>query len=277
LEKGNVNTKNRINKLRKGVEIMVGQIMSEETKFSRRSVLAGAGKLLAGTAGLAMVSTAGQGLLSKINAKEAPKWPWGYKKIDPARAAQIAYDKYYEGACCYGVVCGILIPLQDEIGEPYASLPLDAFRFGHSGVVGWGTTCGTLIGAGIATGFIAGETGEEILNKVIGWYCVTSLPNYNPVSPKSNIKNTSKSDSPLCHISAGRWMKKEGVAFDSAPRKERCARLAANVATKAVSFLNEWAEGKMGVVPESQIKLCSIPAQNNCTDCHGRNVPSIKN
>jgi hypothetical protein len=70
-------------------------------------------------------------------------------------------------------------------------------------------------------------------------------------------------------------MKKEGVPFGSVPRKERCARLAANVAAKAVTFLNEWAEEKMGVVPESQVKLYSIPAQNNCTNCHGSNVPNV--
>jgi hypothetical protein len=115
-------------------------------------------------------------MLSKTAAKEIRKWPWGYKKIDPSKAAKIAYEKYYEGACCYGVVNGILVPLQEEIGEPYTSLPLEAFRFGHSGVVGWGTTCGTLIGVGIATGFIAGKTGEEILNKVINWYVETPLP-----------------------------------------------------------------------------------------------------
>jgi hypothetical protein len=254
---------------------MEGKIVKQEKTFSRRVLFAGATKIAAGAAGIAILSTGAQGLFSETSAVEKQKWPWGYKKIDPTEAAKIAYEKYYEGACRYGVVSGVLIPLQDEIGEPYISLPLDAFRFGHSGVVGWGTTCGTLIGVGIATGFIAGKTGEEILNKVINWYCVTSLPNYNPVSPKSNIKHTSKSDSPLCHISAGKWMEKEGVPFGSAPRAERCARLAANVAAKAVTFLNEWAEGKMGVVQESQIKLYGIPAQNNCTDCHGRNVPNI--
>jgi hypothetical protein len=254
---------------------MLEEIISEETKCSRRGVLLGAGRLLTGTAGLAMVSTIGQGLLSKTNAKEAPKWPWRYKKIDPARAAKLAYEGYYVGACCYGVVSGILIPLRDEIGEPYTSLPLEAFHFGHSGVVGWGTTCGTIIGAGIATGFIAGKPGEDILNKVISWYCVTSLPNYSPVNPRANIKTTSKSDSPLCHISAGRWMKREGVPFGSTPRKERCARLAADVAAKTATFLNEWADGKLGAVQESHVKLYSMPAQNNCTDCHGRKVPNV--
>lgn len=260
---------------KKGVKIMEEKLNKEEKKMSRRGLLWGASKLAVGAAGMTIVSIGGQGMLSKTAAKEIRKWPWGYKKIDPIKAAKIAYEKYYEGACCYGVVNGILVPLQEEIGEPYTSLPLEAFRFGHSGVVGWGTTCGTLIGVGIATGFIAGKTGEEILNKVINWYVETPLPTFIPISPKANIKNTSRSDSPLCHISAGRWLKKEGVPFGSAARAERCARLVANVAAKTVTFLNEWADGKFGMVQESQIKLYSIPAQNNCTDCHGARIPNL--
>ncbi len=255
---------------------MARELKSKEATLSRRSLLTGTGKFVAGAAGVAMISTGGQGLLSTLAAKETKSWPWGYKKIDPAKAAQIAYDKYYEGACCYGVVNGIILPLQKEIGEPYTSLPLNAFRFGHSGVVGWGTTCGTLIGAGIATGFIAGKPGEEILNELINWYVKTSLPTFTPAAPRANIKNTSRSDSPLCHISAGKWAKKEGVPFVSAARAERCARLAANVSARTVILLNEWADGKLGRVQESQLKMYGMPAQNNCTDCHGTNVPDVK-
>jgi hypothetical protein len=255
----------------KGVIRMSQKVTMTGETLTRRSLLVGTSKLAVGTA---ILSAAAGGLFSRTSAKEMQKWPWGYKKIDPSKAARIGYEKYYEGACCYGVVSAIIIPLRETIGEPYASLPLEAFHFGHSGVVGWGTICGTLLGSGIATGFIAGKEGEEILNQLIGWYTETPLPTFMPAQPKTSIRSTSRSDSPLCHISAGKWMKKENVSFGSAPRKERCARLAADVAAKAVILLNEWADRKLGV-QESHVKMYGIPAQNNCMGCHGTSIPKL--
>jgi hypothetical protein len=263
------------NSANRRVRKMEEKIIEQEKKLSRRALFAGATKIAAGAAGIAILSTGAQGLFSETRAVEKQKWPWPYKKIDPAKASVIGYEKYYEGACCYGVVNAIMIPLREAIGEPYTSLPLDAFHFGHSGVVGWGTICGTLLGCGLVTGFIAGKPGELILNEVINWYVETPLPLYEPSNPKANIKNKSKGESPLCHISAGRWMDREGVAFGSSQRKERCARLVADVAAKTAIFLNDWSEKKFSSIHDTQMRIYRMPAQNNCTDCHGSNVPNV--
>jgi len=158
----------------------------------------------------------------------------------------------------------------------YQHLPAEAFIWGHGGAVGWGTLCGTLNGAGIVTSFAAGKEGEEILNDVIAWYSETELPIYKPVSPKTTFKSTNVSESPLCHISVGKWMKKEGVALKSPERKDRCARVAADVAFHTVTLLNKWADGKFEMENGSQSAEYGITAQNNCMECHGDDVPEPK-
>lgn len=231
--------------------------------LSRRQLLSGAGKMAVG----AVVVTAG-GLSLLPGAKASAQYPWPYKKVDPQKAADIAYENWYKKFCCYATASGILIPLQKSVGEPYASLPIEAFKFGHGGTVGWGTLCGTLLGSGIATSFAAGEEGEKIVNDVIAWYSATELPIYKPAKPRSEIKNVNKSDSPLCHVSVGKWMEKEGVKFFSPQRSDRCARLSADVAMKTAQLLNAWADGKYKPSHGSQAKTHDMPAQNNCDDCH---------
>ncbi|WP_456475584.1 C-GCAxxG-C-C family protein [Candidatus Pyrohabitans sp.] len=248
-------------------------IEMEKNRLSRRAFLAGTTGFAIGVA----VGSGGLGLLSGCTSKpeEKHKWPWPYKKIDPNKAAKIAYENWYKDFCSYAVASAILIPLQETVGEPYASFPVESTRWGHGGVLGWGTICGTLLGAGFATGLIAGREGEKILNDVMAWYTQTNLPIYTPASPKANIKNKSTSNSPLCHISVGRWMEKEDVKFFSPERKERCARLSADVAVKTVELLNDWADGKYKPVHGSQAKTHQMPSQNNCVDCHGSKIPKL--
>lgn len=249
--------------------------MAGEEKLSRREFLYGSAGFAAGVA----VGTGGLGMLSgcissepKVVEAECPTekiaWPWPYKKLDTDKVAEIAYENWYKKFCCYAVTSGILIPLQEEVGEPYASFPIESTRWGHGGAVGWGTLCGSLTGAGIATGLIAGQDGEAMLNNVIYWYTQAELPIYTPENPKASIENVSKSNSPLCHISVGKWMKKEDVKFFSPERKERCARLSADVAVKTVELLNDWADGKYKPSHGSQAKTHDITTQNNCGDCH---------
>ncbi len=232
---------------------------------SRREILKGAGKAAVGVVAAAAVTSFA--MIPK--ARASAQYPWPHKNIDPQQAGNIAYENWYKDYCCYATVSGVLVPLQKSVGEPYSSLPLEAFRFGHGGTVGWGTLCGTLLGAGIAASFVAGKTGEKITNDVIAWYTTTELPIYRPASPKAAISNVNKSDSPLCHVSVSKWMEKEGVEFFTPQRKERCARLSADVAMKTATLLNEWAAGTYKPVHGSQAKTHNRPAQNNCDGCHG--------
>ena len=247
---------------------------NEVSGLSRREFISGAGKIVAGAGIVSVVSLGGLNLLSKAESTETKgatnevKWPWPYKKLDPDKIAQITYENWYKDFCTYAVVSAIIGSLQKEVGEPYTSFPVSSTRWGHGGAVGWGTLCGTLTGVGIVTGLIAGIKGEEILNDVIAWYTQTELPIFKPATPKAEIKNVNKSDSPLCHISVGKWMKKEGVKFFTPERKERCARLSADVAVKTVEFLNLWADGKFVPVHFNQAKMHQQTTQNNCMECH---------
>jgi len=251
----------------------------QKKSVSRREFFARTGAISGGAVCLVLGSSWTNGLFStEGGAVETPRveYPWGYEKIDPERAAHIAYQEWYKGFCSQATVSGILIPLQESIGEPYTSLPLEAFHFGHGGVVGWGTTCGVLLGSGIAISFIAGkEEGEQILNELMYWYSDTALPTYTPPDPKSTIQNTTQSDSPLCHVSVGKWMKKEGVGLSSDARKERCARVAASTAHQAVTLLNSWADGNFEPVHTFPTAASGMATQMNCTDCHGGDIPVI--
>jgi hypothetical protein len=244
-------------------EERIGTGKKTEACMSRRDLMLGTGKVAAGAA---IATIGGLGLFSGAQAKAV--YPWPYKKVNPDKAAEIAYTNWYKGFCCYASASGILIPLRHLVGEPYTSLPIEAFVFGHGGTVGWGTLCGTLLGSALATSFAAGKEGEKISNDVISWYTTTQLPLHKPAKPKSEVKNINASDSPLCHVSVGRWMEKEGVKFSSPQRKDRCARLSADVARKTAMLLNDWADGKYKPVHGSQVKAHDMPAQNNCDNCH---------
>jgi hypothetical protein len=243
----------------------------ESREVSRRSLIKGAGTIAAGAA---LFCAGGAVGLKKADASGA-KYPWPYVKLDPKTTADIAYENWYQGFCSYAVTSAILGQLQQKVGSPYDTLPIEAFSFGHGGTVGWGTLCGTLFGAGISASFAAGKTGEQITNDVIAWYAATELPTYRPASPKANFQHVSASDSPLCHISVGKWMKKENVKFFSPERKDRCARLAADVAAHTVTLLNQVADGTYTPAHGNQAKTHQITSQNNCTDCHGNNVPEL--
>lgn len=233
--------------------------------ISRRQLLAGTGKVAAGAA----LVTAGALQFGKnVWAVEASKYK--YVKLDPEESGQIAYENWYKNFCSFAVASGIIQPLQKKIGEPYTSFPLEITRFAHGGVVGWGTLCGTLFGAGIASNLVAGRAGEDITNDVIAWYASTELPIVKPKNPVlDNSPVVSMSNSPLCHVSVGKWMSKADKKFFSPERKDRCARLAGDIAMQTAMLLNAWHDGSYVPKHGSQIKAHDMTAQNNCTECHG--------
>ncbi len=268
---------------------MFGEVMNGKKQLSRRDLIIGAGKLAAGTAGIAAISAGALGLATKAEAakKKSSEIPWPYKKLSSGeikRVAELAHDNWFKGFCTYATLSGIVGMLREKVGEPYKSFPLEAFIFAHGGTAGWGGTCGTLIGSGIAASLATGhKTGEQIANEVMEYYSETELPTYIPDRPKADLKAKSISHTPVCHISVGRWMKAEGIeegkgaegiGFLSVQQMERCARMSANMAIRTVELLNDWADGKFRAAHTSPVMSNHIPSQNNCSDCHGQNVPT---
>jgi len=246
--------------------------------FSRRQVLIGTGTVAAGAA-FAHFSGLLQNAAAKGGATE--KWPWPYEKLDPATTAEIAYNEWYRVFCGAAVINSVFSQLREKVGEPYKSFPVDAFVFLEGGQMGWGTICGSTAGANIVSNCIIGPRisgateGHEIAADVMQFYSETALPVYKPQKPKVTTEiMTTVSDSPLCHLSVGKWMKATGYALKSPERKDRCARVAASTAYRLVELLNAWKDGKYEAKSHfSSASENGITGQYNCNDCHGDNVP----
>jgi hypothetical protein len=63
----------------------------------------------------------------------------------------------------------------------------------------------------------------------------------------------STAQSSLCHVSLSRWCRASGFASGSPERLERCARLAGDVAGKAVELLNQ---GPLGLERPGEKTAC---------------------
>ena len=257
-----------------------------DAEMSRRSLLINAGKCAVGVAGITAIAAAMPGFVSKAEALggTTEKWPWPYVKLDPEKTAEIAYNEWYRVFCGAAVINSVFSQLREKVGEPYKSFPIDSFVFLEGGMAGWGTVCGSNAGANIVSNVIIGpriagpdcEQGASIGSEILQWYSETALPVFSPKTPKQPTKIVqTTSNSPLCHVSVGKWMKSSGFALASPERKDRCARVAASVAYKLVQDLNAWKDGtyvsKANWTPG---KAMGIPSQQNCTECHGTNVPS---
>lgn len=247
--------------------------------LSRRQMVIGAGALAAGAA------FARFGVLPGVaQAKDGSteKWPWPYEKLDPAKTAELAYNEWYRVFCGAAVISSVFSQLREKVGEPYRSFPIDSFVFLEGGMVGWGTICGSNAGANIVANLIIGprtagaEAGHQIGADMLEWYSDTPQPVYMPKDPKVKteiIKTTA--ESPLCHVSVGKWMKASDKPLGSPERKDRCARVAASVAYHLVELLNDWKDGKYTPASTwSPGKEFGITGQPNCMECHGSEIPT---
>jgi len=249
-----------------------------ETVLSRRQWLLGTGAL-ATTAALAHLGGVLQPARAMGGATE--KWPWPYEKLDPTTTAELAYKEWYRVYCGCAVISSVFTQLREKIGEPYTSFPIDAFVFLEGGVASWGTICGSNAGANIVANLIIGpriagaDEGHLIGTDIMQWYCETALPVFKPKEPKfkGNIPQTI-SESPLCHVSVGKWMAIADKPVGIPERKDRCARVTASVAYHLVELLNLWKDGKYEEQGDwTPLSDHGINAQPNCVECHSGGVP----
>ncbi len=261
---------------------MKDEKMSDEA-LSRRSLLINTGKIALGAAGLVAATSGGLGLISKAEAKggSTEKWPWPYVKLDPQKTADLAYEEWYRLFCGGAVISSVFTQLREKVGEPYKSFPVDGFIFLEGGISGWGTICGSNAGANIVTNLIIGpriagsEEGMMMGSEMMQWYSDASMPIYAPKVPKTKgAMPKTTADSPLCHVSVGKWMKAANKELKSPERKDRCARVTASVAYHLVELLNAWKDGKYQTKGTFPPAMYGINAQSNCMECHSTNVPS---
>ena len=242
-------------------------------RLSRRDFLA--------TSGLMM------GVMAAGKLFEGKAWAYSYgsefeyAELDPDEVAWEAYRHYFKKWCCSTVLEGLVSQLRKTVGGPWNDFPVDAYRWAHGGLAGWGALCGTMVGAGIVIGLVTKDTdtAEAMVNDIAFFYSYTPLPKYEPRKIlKAEIQNMSVAGTPVCHISVGRWMAAEGVAFLTDERAERCARLSADIARQAALYLNEWLRNGKKYKPRNRVLYNllhnGITSQNNCMDCHGQNVPN---
>lgn len=253
-----------------------------EARVSRRDLFK-AGKLAAGAAAIAAVasSTPGLGAVAAAAAVPTQKWPWPYVKLDPLKTADIAYAEWYRVFCGAAIVKAVFGQLAEKVGEPYRSFPIDAFMFLEGGISGWGTICGANAGANIVTNLVLGpriagsEDGPMMGSELLQYYSSTAMPTYVPKEPvvKAEIART-VAESPLCHVSVGKWMKAAGKPLGSPERRDRCARLTASMAFQTVTLLNAWKDGTYRTTGTTPANAYGIQAQHDCAECHAREVPT---
>ena len=191
-----------------------------------------------------------------------------YEPLDPATVAETAYHIYPEGGCMYAVVGSVISQLANNVGEPFRTFPFDMMRYGDGGVGGWGSLCGIVNGGAALIGLFqrgkSKEVREALMTELCVWYETSSLPTYVPAEPQwADEAVPSVAGSVLCHVSTAKWCDATGLKAFSTEKKERCRRLAANVAIKIVEILNRKAE-------EGDVEFAGITAEvKSCIGCHG--------
>lgn len=235
--------------------------------------------------------------VTKEIAQEVPASPWTYVNLDVETVRKKGHARYYEGDCAFGAFAGIVEALQEVVGFPFTQVPVKMMEFGAGGVAGWGTTCGSLIGASAAINLVTDRaTASMLINELMTWYSQTPFPsqtsNEYAVKHEFLVKEyksdkelpQSVSNSPLCHVSVTEWCQASGMASGSIERAERCGRLTGDVAAKAVELLNANLAGTfeptLKLSQESQgCMACHSKGENfemgqftqgkmECTDCH---------
>ncbi len=260
----------------------------EKNNISRKDFLTNSSKYAMGAVAgvIGLNALAGNKVKAGTNAYE---WPWAYTELDPEALRVKAHTLYYSGKdCCSGVYGAFTDVLKEAIGEPWTNMPMEVMLFGRGGGVGWGATCGTLMGGAALISLVVDKAASTgLINELWGWYNSEQLPTdsanaatyelikYDGALPQ-NI-----SGSPLCHQSVSQWCLVAGKSVGDVERKERCARIAGDIAAKTAELLNAHFAGTFTstFVDSATVAAClgchGSAAMNNvmthmeCATCHG--------
>ncbi len=246
------------------------KIVEKEKRISRKEFFKDTSKYALG----ATIGVIGYGALAnnKVQAetKGSQSWPYPYAALDPEVVRQYAHAKYWNGyACCAGTFGAIVQALSEAIGDPWTTFPIEIMKYGSAGVGSWGTLCGTLNGGAALISLVVSDSTKDLINELYGYYTTQKFPTDEANAatyddhPEIGVLTQNISGSPLCHPSVSQWCFASGFNNSSDERKERCARLAGDIAAKTVTILNDYfASTFAGTYAD--------PSGNaDCLSCHG--------
>ena len=205
--------------------------------------------------------------------------------LNVAGVRQTAYDRYFEGGCMYGAAAALVEGLREACrpaggGGGYTGwdlIPTGMFKYGSGGVSGWGTICGVLNGTAAV---LAMADYGGLIDQVMGWYTMQCFPladsddletsdrSYRALAD-SEVPAHTVSDSPLCHISIGKFCAAAGITLKDVSaegmnyKQDRCSKVCAETAALAASLIN-------AQLAESAETLYTTPeSYASCLTCHG--------
>jgi len=255
--------------------------MSDSTRrdFLKLGICSAA--VCAGATGIAAIT--GKEVTAAEICLETPAHPWGYSlaDLDVEYTRKLGHQGYHISHCSYATFRAIISQMASTVGGPYKVIPYEMMAWGSGGVAGFGSFCGTLNGAAAAIGLICDKgSATSLISALLSWYAETPLPSATANQYAANgefqgfldqIGKTlsvtaalpsSVATTNLCHTSVTNWCKESGFASGSSERSERCARLAGDVAAKAVELLN-------ALFNESGIPAYTVPGdKTTCRQCH---------
>lgn len=259
----------------------------------RKAMMITAGAILGGGAGILTLTNGFKPDYSpleepqKLDIKDLNS-SWAYSSLDPDITADLAYKLYDSGSCMYATFKSIISQLAEKFGEPFASFPTHMMKYGHGGVGGFGTICGSLNGASALIGLLVADKAaqDNLITGLLRWYEEANLPEYQPQTAIVDFTPTSTiSQSTLCHASNTKWVKETGYKITSDERKERCRRLTSDVASHVATVLNEYfgnsyvTKGHDNETVRQCMtchgdkgKLVNTSSKMSCTSCHTESI-----
>jgi hypothetical protein len=199
-----------------------------------------------------------------------PPLPWTWAKLDPLEAGRRAYRLYVDkgSGCGTASYLSLLGMLKEKVGYPWTTLPDLMMQHAQAGYAGHGTLCGALGGVTTVINLVTytpeSDRSKPIIDRLFWWYAEQEFPTerFDDIS-KMPKQIRVKAMSPLCHTSVSKWTMAAGATVTSKEKKERCGKVAGEVAFIVTQALNEYFDGKWTPPvwkPSKQIE--------HCVQCH---------
>jgi len=266
-----------------------------KTDLARRSFLLN-GSVAMGAIGMA----AGLGAGSLINIREAeavtstlqlPVLP-----LDVEKVRAWGFCEYHtNGGCGQGSGRALVMGFIDAAKKAgmketgWSMLPPKFTQWGATGGLGWGGTCGSIVGSMTILNLIGLHT--KFADTLMGWYQEQPFPlaGWDKVKidrvayPKvpapiadAEVLAHPEPKSILCHVSISKWLKHAGVDLDAKTKdgrnvkKDRCSKVTGDVAAKVAVLINAHLADAKAVIPP----FAPTKEYAECYDCHtaSRNI-----